>query len=68
MNEIHSFPGGYAGCGWLHAATCCGRVAKYQVTAGFGQPTRVAKLGAKEIYHSKDMKVTFTNGKVTNVE
>jgi len=41
---------------------------KDQVTAGFGQPTRIAKLGAKEIYYYKDMKVTFTNGKVSNVE
>jgi hypothetical protein len=41
---------------------------KDQVTAGFGQPTRTAKLGAKEIYFYKDMKVTFTNGKVSNVE
>jgi hypothetical protein len=41
---------------------------KDQVTAGFGQPVRIAKLGAKEIYYYKDMKVTFTNGKVTNVE
>ena len=39
-----------------------------QVTAGFGQPSRIAKLGAKEIYYYKDMKVTFVNGKVTNVE
>jgi hypothetical protein len=41
---------------------------KDQVTAGFGQPVRVAKLGTKEIYYYKDMKVTFTNGKVSNVE
>jgi hypothetical protein len=41
---------------------------KDQVTAGFGQPLRVAKLGTKEIYYYKDMKVTFTNGKVSNVE
>jgi hypothetical protein len=41
---------------------------KDQVTAGFGQPARVAKLGAKEIFYYKDMKVTFTNGKVSNVE
>jgi hypothetical protein len=41
---------------------------KAQVTAGFGQPVRVAKLGVKEIYYYKDMKVTFTNGKVSNVE
>jgi hypothetical protein len=39
-----------------------------QVTAGFGQPLRVAKLGAKAIFYYKDMKVTFTNGKVSNVE
>ena len=41
---------------------------KDQVTAAFGAPTRTAKLGAKEIYFYKDMKVTFTNGKVSNVE
>lgn len=41
---------------------------KDQVTAGFGQPMRIAKLGAKEIFYYKDMKVTFTNGKVSNVE
>jgi hypothetical protein len=41
---------------------------KDQVTAGFGQPRRIAKLGAKEIFYYKDMKVTFTNGKVSNVE
>jgi hypothetical protein len=39
-----------------------------QVTAGFGQPLRVAKVGVKTIYYYKDMKVTFTNGKVSNVE
>ena len=39
-----------------------------QVMAGFGQPMRIAKLGEKEIYYYKDMKVTFTSGKVTNVE
>ena len=41
---------------------------KDQVIAGFGQPARIAKLGAKEIFIYKDMKVTFTNGKVSNVE
>ncbi len=41
---------------------------KDQVTAAFGQPMRMAKLGAKEIFYYKDMKVTFTNGKVSNVE
>ncbi len=41
---------------------------KDEVTAAFGQPMRIAKLGAKEIFYYKDMKVTFTNGKVSNVE
>ena len=41
---------------------------KDQVTAAFGQPVRVAKLGAKETFYYKDMKVTFTNGKVSDVE
>lgn len=39
-----------------------------QVISAFGQPTRIAKLGTKQIYYYKDMKVTFTNGKVSNVE
>jgi len=39
-----------------------------QLTSAFGQPVRVAKLGVKEIYYYKDMKVTFTNSKVSNVE
>ena len=39
-----------------------------QVTAAFGQPLRMANLGAKKIYYYKDMKVTFTNGKVSNIE
>jgi hypothetical protein len=42
---------------------------KDAVIAGFGQPVRQAKLGGtKEIFFYKDMKVTFTNGKVSNVE
>jgi hypothetical protein len=39
-----------------------------QVTAGFGQPLRVARLGVKTIFYYRDMKVTFTNGKVSSVE
>jgi cytochrome c553 len=39
-----------------------------QVTTAFGAPLKVAKLGAKTIFYYKDMKVTFTNGKVTDVE
>lgn len=41
---------------------------KDQVTAAFGQPTKMAKLGAKEIFYYKDMKITFVNGKVSNVD
>jgi hypothetical protein len=41
---------------------------KDQVIAAFGQPARMAKVGAKEILYYKDMKVTLTNGKVSNVE
>jgi hypothetical protein len=41
---------------------------KDQVIAAFGQPTRMAKVGVKEILYYKDMKVTLTSGKVSNVE
>jgi len=39
-----------------------------QVTAALGQPVKKAKIGAKDIYVYKDMKITFTNGKVTDVQ
>jgi hypothetical protein len=39
-----------------------------QVTSGFGQPLKVAKTGVKSIFYYKDMKITFTNGKVSDVE
>lgn len=41
---------------------------KDQVVQAFGPPTKVVQLGAKEIDYYTDMKVTFTNNKVTNVE
>jgi len=41
---------------------------KDQVVAIFGQPQKVANLGAKEVYYYPDMKVTFVRGKVANVE
>jgi hypothetical protein len=41
---------------------------KAQVTAAFGQPAKTAKVGAKDVYTYPDMKVTFTNGKVSDVE
>jgi hypothetical protein len=40
-----------------------------QVTAILGQPQKMAKLAAgKEIYFYKNLKVTFKNGKVSDVE
>jgi hypothetical protein len=41
---------------------------KAQVTASLGQPVKVSKLGVKETFYYKDMKVTFANGKVASVE
>jgi hypothetical protein len=41
---------------------------KDQVVANFGQPVKTAKVGAKEIYFYKDLKVTFVGGKVTDVQ
>ncbi len=39
------------------------------VLAAFGQPKKVVKVGStKEIDYYQDMKVTYVNGKVTNVE
>jgi hypothetical protein len=39
-----------------------------QVVAALGQPLRKAKTSTKEIYFYKDLKVTFVNGKVKDVE
>lgn len=39
-----------------------------QVTANLGQPQKQVKLGTKLIYVYKDMKVTFVNNKVTDVQ
>jgi len=39
-----------------------------QVAAGLGQPDNVVKVGEKEIYVYKDLKVVFLNGKVSDVE
>jgi hypothetical protein len=41
---------------------------KEEVVANFGQPTKVVKLGTKEIDYFPDMKVTFVNNKVTDVQ
>lgn len=39
-----------------------------QVTGALGQPKNIVDLGAKKIYVFKDMKVTFKDGKVTDVQ
>jgi hypothetical protein len=39
-----------------------------QVVAALGQPTKKAKIGTKEIYFYKDLKVTFLNGKVKDIQ
>jgi len=39
-----------------------------QVVAALGEPTKKAKVGTKEIYYYKDMKVIFVNGKVKDVQ
>jgi hypothetical protein len=39
-----------------------------QVVSNFGQPPRRAKVGKKEIFFYKDLKVTFVDGKVTDVQ
>jgi hypothetical protein len=39
-----------------------------QVVAALGQPDKMVNLGAKQIYVYKDLKVTFVNGKVTDVQ
>jgi hypothetical protein len=39
-----------------------------QVQASLGRPDKVIDLGAKQIYVYKDLKVTFLNGKVSDVQ
>jgi hypothetical protein len=39
-----------------------------QVVAALGQPEKIVDLGAKKIYVYKDLKVTFVNGKVSDVQ
>lgn len=41
---------------------------KDEITANFGQPAKIVKLGTKEIYYYKDLKVTFVAGKVSDVQ
>ncbi len=39
-----------------------------EVVAAFGQPEKKAQLGNKQIFYYKDLKVTFVNGKVSDVQ
>jgi hypothetical protein len=39
-----------------------------QVTSAMGKPDKIVKLTSKQIYFYKDMKVTFVNGKVSDVQ
>jgi hypothetical protein len=39
-----------------------------QVTAAMGQPLTIVDLGPKKIYKYKDMKITFRDGKVADVQ
>ena len=39
-----------------------------QVTGALGSPKNIVNLGAKKIYVYKDMKITFKDGKVANVQ
>jgi hypothetical protein len=39
-----------------------------QVVTALGQPDRVADLGARKIYFYKDLKITFTDGKVSDAQ
>ncbi len=39
-----------------------------EVIATLGQPGKTADLGSKQIYIYKDMKITFTDGRVTDVQ
>jgi hypothetical protein len=39
-----------------------------QVVTAFGQPEKTVNLGLKQIYVYKDLKVTFVNGKVSDVQ
>jgi hypothetical protein len=39
-----------------------------EVVAALGQPAKKAKIGTKEIYFYKDLKVTFLNGKVKDIQ
>jgi len=39
-----------------------------QVKATLGQPDKIVNFGSKQIFIYKDLKVTFLNGKVSDVQ
>jgi hypothetical protein len=39
-----------------------------EVISAIGQPLKIAKIGVKTIYYYKDMKITFTDGFVSNIQ
>lgn len=39
-----------------------------QVQAALGKPDKIFNLGVKQIYVYKDVKITFMNGKVSDVQ
>jgi hypothetical protein len=39
-----------------------------QVQAALGKPAKIVNLGPKQLYVYKDLKVTFLNGKVSDVQ
>jgi hypothetical protein len=39
-----------------------------QVVASMGQPDRIARIANREIYFYKDMKITFLDGKVSDIQ
>ena len=39
-----------------------------QVQQALGAPLKTVNLGAKQIYVYKDLKITFLNGKVSDVQ
>jgi hypothetical protein len=41
---------------------------KDQIVSIMGQPEKIANLGAKQIYFYKDLKITLTDGKVTDIQ
>ncbi len=39
-----------------------------QVQSALGKPDKIVNLGSRQIYVYKDLKVTFVNGKVSDVQ